>query len=132
MTIVESAPARVSRAARPLTLTWVRVCPIDRLIPDRGVAAMVDGVAVAVFRLADGSLHAIDNVDPCSGASVLSRGIIGDADGITTVASPMYKQRFDLVTGRCLDADTAVDVHDVHVIDGVIVVRLVNRFMMAA
>ena len=53
----------------------------------------------------DGELHAIDNVDPCSGASVLSRGLVGDVDGVATVASPMYKQRFDLRTGRCLDAE---------------------------
>ena len=60
----------------------VAVCPVERLIADRGVAALVDGVAVAVFLLADGELHTIDNVDPFSGASVLSRGIVGDADGV--------------------------------------------------
>src|SRR5688572_1393116 len=83
---------------------WVTVCPFGRLIPERGVAALVDGHAVAVFLLADGSMHAIDNIDPISGASILSRGLIGDVGGTPTVASPMYKQRFELVSGRCLDA----------------------------
>jgi nitrite reductase (NADH) small subunit len=92
---------------------WTDVCELDRLTPDRGVAALVDGRPVAVFRLRNGDLHVIDDLDPCSGASVLSRGIVGDAGGIATVASPLYKQRFDLTTGRCLDADVTVAVHDV-------------------
>ena len=116
----------------PLTMTWVSVIPLDRLIPDRGVAAIVDGHPVAVFLLADGSLHAVDNVDPCSGASVLSRGIVGEVDGTPTLASPMYKQRFELPTGRCLDADVRVDVHDVHVIGGTFVVRLARRILTMA
>ena len=109
---------------RPLTFVWVPVHPVHRLTPDRGVAALVDGCPVAVFLLVDGSIHVLDNVDPCSGANVLSRGLVGDVDGVPTVASPLYKQRFELTTGRCLDADVTVRVHDAHVIDGVVHVRL--------
>ena len=105
---------------------YVSVCPRDRLTPDRGVAALVDGTAVAVFLLASGELHVIDNVDPISGASVLSRGLIGDVDGTPTVASPLYKQRFDLRTGACLDADASVTVHDVREVQGIVEVRLVT------
>jgi nitrite reductase (NADH) small subunit len=94
-------------------MSWTTICPLDRLTPDRGVGAMIEGHPVAVFRLANGDLHVIDDLDPCSGASVLSRGIVGDADGAATVASPLYKQRFDLTTGRCLDAEVAIAVHDV-------------------
>jgi len=104
---------------------WVGVCAVDRLTVNRGVAALVGGRALALFLLADGSLHAIDNIDPISGASVLSRGIVGDADGSPTVASPMYKQRFDLRSGRCLDRDhTIVGTHEVRERDGIVEVRL--------
>jgi len=109
------------------TSTYVRVCDRARLTPDRGVAALIDGTPVAVFLLGTGELHAIDNVDPISNASVLSRGIVGDAGGKPTVASPLYKQRFELRTGRCLDQDgVAVTVHDVRDSDGVIEVRLTS------
>lgn len=105
--------------------SFVPVCALERLTPDRGVAALVDGRAVAVFWLGNGAIHAVDNRDPFSGASVLSRGLVGDADGVTTVASPIFKQRFDLTTGRCLDDDEVViDVHDVSVDGGVVKVRL--------
>ena len=104
---------------------WVEVCELQRLTSDRGVAALVDHHQVAVFRLSDDTLHAVDNVDPCSGAAVLSRGIVGDAAGAATIASPLYKQRFELATGRCLDAAVpALGVHDIAVIHGVIYVRL--------
>ena len=46
----------------------------------------------------------MQNLDPYSGASVLSRGIVGSRQDAPTVASPMYKQVFDLRTGACLDA----------------------------
>ena len=103
------------------------MCDVERVTPDRGVAALIDATAIAVFLLADGSFHAIDNIDPISGASILSRGLIGDIAGVPTVASPMFKQRFELTTGRCVDVEgVCVRVHDVCAEDGWIYVRLVT------
>ncbi|MGH3943019.1 MAG: nitrite reductase small subunit NirD [Pseudonocardiaceae bacterium] len=100
---------------------WTPVCGYDDLIPERGVAALVDGRPVAIFRTHDGALHALSNVDPFSGASVLSRGIVGDRGGRATVASPIYKQAFELATGVCLDdPDVSVPTYVVRVIDGVV------------
>jgi nitrite reductase (NADH) small subunit len=76
-------------------------------------------VQVALFRTHDGAVYALDNRDPFSGASVLSRGIVGSRGDVPTVASPMYKQAFDLRTGACLD-DGAVTIatYPVRVVDG--------------
>lgn len=101
--------------------TWTAACRYEQLTAERGVAALVGGSAVALFRLHDGSLHALSNVDPFSGASVLSRGIVGDRRGVPTVASPVYKQVFDLRTGLCLDDPAvAVATFPVRVVDGVV------------
>jgi len=89
----------------PQNPAWLRVCALDDILPDTGVCALVGQRQVAVFRLADGSLHALDNHDPASGANVLSRGIVGDLGGEPVVASPMYKQHYALRTGRCLEDD---------------------------
>jgi nitrite reductase (NADH) small subunit len=86
---------------------WVEVCAYDAIYPDTGVCALVDGRQVAVFRLVDGHLHAVSNRDPFSGANVLSRGIVGDRNGDPKVASPIYKQTFNLRTGVCYE-DPAV------------------------
>lgn len=100
---------------------WTAVCRYDDIIPERGVAALVDGMAVAVFRTHDGALHALSNLDPFSSASVLSRGIVGDRGGRPTVASPIYKQVFELATGVCLDdPDVSVPTYPVRVVDGVV------------
>lgn len=88
---------------------WERICATSRLSLDRGAAALVDGTQIALFLLANGDLFAIDDHDPFSGAAVLSRGLVGDVAGEPTVASPVYKQRFALRTGRCLD-DPSVSV----------------------
>jgi nitrite reductase (NADH) small subunit len=101
----------------------MRVCGYDELLPERGVAALVDGHQVALFRTHDGAVYALDNRDPFSGANVLSRGIVGSRGDIPTVASPMYKQVFDLRTGACLDdPDVSVATHPVAVVDGEVVV----------
>ena len=99
------------------------VCAVGAVPLEGGVAAMVDGVAVAVFRTYDGSVHAVGNVDPFSGASVLSRGIVGSRGDVPVVSSPMYKQAFDLRTGRCIDDDAVtVPTYHVSVVDGVVLV----------
>jgi nitrite reductase (NADH) small subunit len=103
---------------------WTPVCRYTDLQPERGVAALVGGQQVALFRLFDGSVHAVGHRDPFSGAHVMARGIVGTRGPAQTVASPMYKQVFDLRTGYCLDApeDPAVrlPVHAVRLRDGLV------------
>ena len=96
--------------------TWLTVCRLDDLAPERGVAALVpdevDGAPVltqvALFRLLDDTVLAVQQHDPFSDAHVLARGIVGtrrvDGVDVPTVASPMHKQVFALRTGACLDA----------------------------
>ena len=49
---------------------------------------------------------------------MLSRGIVGDVGGRLVVASPLYKQHFDLASGRCLEEDNvSVEVYEVR-LDG--------------
>lgn len=104
------------------TQTRVRVCAVSDLEVERGRAALFGTVQVALFLLADGSVHAVSNLDPYSGAHVMSRGIVGTRGDVPTLASPMHKQVFDLRTGACIDtqgkAPGALRVWDVTVHDG--------------
>jgi nitrite reductase (NADH) small subunit len=76
---------------------WVDVCPLDKLTPGRGVCALVGELQIAVFR------------------------IVGSKAERLKVASPIYKQSFDLVTGVCLDdATVTLPTYEVRVIDGMV------------
>jgi nitrite reductase (NADH) small subunit len=99
-------------------MRWMTVCQLDDILPYSGVAALVHGEQVAIFRVGS-SVFAISNYDPFSNAYVLARGIVGDRKGVLKVASPIYKQSFSLSTGQCLD-DPAVKLptYPVEVIDG--------------
>ena len=93
---------------------WLDVCNEDDLVIGAGVCALLeeDGLCeqVALFReTRDGTVYAIANHDPISGANVLSRGIIGSLGERIVVASPLYKQHFCLESGQCLeDANVSV------------------------
>lgn len=97
---------------------WTAVCPLDDIVPNSGVCALIGGQQVAVFRTDDDRVYALSNHDPFSNANVLSRGIVGDIKGELVVASPVYKQHFSLATGVCVE-DAAVSV-------GVFSARVVN------
>jgi nitrite reductase (NADH) small subunit len=100
---------------------WTPVCRYDELQPERGAAALVGAVQIALFRDFDGGLYAIGNRDPFTAAYVLSRGIVGSRGDAPTVASPLHKQVFDLRTGACLDDGTvAVPVYGVRNRDGIV------------
>jgi nitrite reductase (NADH) small subunit len=104
---------------------WLAACPLARLQPERGVAALFGDVQVAIFRTYGDEVLAIGNIDPFSGAAVLSRGIVGDRGGVPTVASPVYKQAFDLRTGRCLDDEqVTVASYPVRVEGGLVLIGL--------
>jgi nitrite reductase (NADH) small subunit len=96
---------------------WTAACPLSRLQPLRGVAVLLpDGAQVALFRLADNSIRAVGNIDPIGRAAVLSRGIVGDRGGVPVVQSPLKKQAFSLLDGRCLDAEgISIPVYDTRI-----------------
>jgi len=107
---------------------WIDVCALDDICPDTGVCALVEERQIAIFRVGsrererdgvrererDGvrepaphcnreRVYALGNFDPKSRAFVLARGIVGESGGALHVASPMYKERFALASGECLD-----------------------------
>ena len=106
-------------------IEWITICAVDTIVPYTGVAALVKGRQIALFRLPDNRVFAISNYDPFSKAFVLSRGIVGDRNGEIKVASPIYKQSFSLISGQCLD-DSSVRLRTwpAHVVDGCIEIGL--------
>jgi len=113
---------------------WIDVCSVDDLQPDSGVCALVEGEQVAIFWMRpvlseaegpDAKVYAVGNYDPFGNANVLSRGLIGDIGGQPVVASPLYKQHFNLQTGVCLEDETVkIPVYAIRIDNGSVQVNL--------
>lgn len=101
---------------------WVDICALVDIFPNTGVCALVEEKQVAIYRVqieGQDRVYALDNFDPFSQANVLSRGILGDRQGVLKVASPIYKQNFSLETGQCLDnEEVSVATYPVQVVEG--------------
>lgn len=126
MNSVNNALARAPFAPNPWQeQTWITVCQLADLAPDTGLCALVNQQQIALFycdRLKE--VFAIGNYDPIGKANVLSRGIIGSIGDAVVVASPLYKQHFDLRTGACLESpEHRATVYAVRIVDGMIQVQ---------
>lgn len=108
---------------------WVAVCTKGQLIPERGVAVLVDGRQVAIFLVThvetgEEFVYAVGHRDPFCDAHVIARGIVGSVGDRDTVASPMFKHVFDLATGRCLsEPGVRLPVHRTWLAGGVVYVE---------
>jgi nitrite reductase (NADH) small subunit len=84
------------------------ICNKSDLVENSGICALINGEQVALFYLpnTEQKIFALSNWDPIGKANVLSRGILGDLNGTIVVASPLYKQHFNLETGICIEDET--------------------------
>lgn len=83
---------------------WRDACALDDIPAACGVAVLMGDRQIALVRPGEGeAVYALSNFDPFSQAFVIARGIVGDRGGRPKIASPIYKQSFDLETGACFD-----------------------------
>lgn len=75
--------------------------------PENGGACIqYKGKQIAIFNFTrEGKWYACQNLCPHKMEMVLSRGMIGDAQGIPKVACPMHKKTFSLENGKNLNGN---------------------------
>lgn len=99
------------------------ICTVDDLAKNSGICALLtingEEHQAAIFYLpnTDKQVYALGNWDPIGNANVMSRGMVGSIGDEIVVASPLYKQHFSLLTGKCLEEEHSVPVFNV-AIDG--------------
>lgn len=105
---------------------WFDVCHRADLEPEWGEAALIDGRQLAVFRLWDDRVLISSNLDPRTGSAVLARGIVGTrGGGIPTIASPLHKELYSLLTGECFsNVDLELAVFPTETVDSLVRVAL--------
>ena len=94
---------------------WQNAFAPEELEPGGCRVVKHDGGNVAVFRLPDGSIRAVDNACPHEGYP-LSKGDV--RDGLITC--PWHNYKFALADGRCVKGDEDVRCFDVRVDDGLV------------
>src|SRR5262249_40563377 len=88
-------------------LRWVRVGSLDDFPRDGGRAIKHGDAEIAVVRFeSGGEWYACQNTCPHRREAVLSRGILGDQQGIPKVACPLHKTLFSLESGECLSGES--------------------------
>jgi nitrite reductase (NADH) small subunit len=108
-----------------LTTTWVAACEVEDLEPGWGEVALLAGHQVALIRIDDQEVYAVDHHDPHTGAPVIARGIVGSRRDRPTIASPLHKEVYDLGTGECFsDGVLALRTYRTRIVGGMIEVEL--------
>ena len=86
-----------------MSLRWTKVATTDAIPEDDMVAVQVDGRDIAIYHVA-GAFHATSNV--CTHAfALLTDGFLDDC----TIECPLHAARFDIKTGRALEAPATQD-----------------------
>ncbi|QDU50537.1 nitrite reductase large subunit NirB [Gimesia panareensis] len=97
---------------------WVKVGVVSDFPAESGSTVKYGNSQLAVFNFQSrGDWFACQQMCPHKQAMVLSRGILGDAQGIPKVACPLHKKTFSLENGSCLSGEEefAVNVFNVKV-----------------
>jgi nitrite reductase (NADH) small subunit len=87
---------------------WITVCRDTDLVANSGVCALFNDQQIALFKIKSANVEqifAVSNWDPIGKANVLYRGLLGSVQDAKVIISPLYKQRYCLESGQCLDDD---------------------------
>ena len=86
-----------------MSLRWTKVATTDAIAEDDMIAVQVDGRDIAIYHV-EGAFHATSNV--CTHAfALLTDGFLDDC----TIECPLHAARFDVRTGRALEAPATQD-----------------------
>ncbi len=85
---------------------WFEVASVDNFPTDGGACVKYKDKQIAVFNFTRlNKWYACQNICPHKMEMVLSRGMIGDSNGIPKVACPLHKKTFSLENGENLNGD---------------------------
>jgi nitrite reductase (NADH) small subunit len=108
-----------------LMTTWERTCEVGELEPGWSEVALIGTSQIALVRLSDVEVYAVDHHDPHTGAPVMARGIVGSRGDRPTIASPLHKEVYDLGTGECFtDGSLQLRTYRTRIVGGMIEVEL--------
>lgn len=123
-TDAEAENVRLSSAV--VEKAWIKLARVETFPRDGGRTVKYGSAQLAVFNFESrGEWYATQNKCPHMQDMVLSRGLIGDKDGVPKVACPLHKKNFSLQDGQCMgDHEYKIRTFPVKVEDGWVYVEL--------
>ncbi len=108
-----------------MTTTWATTCEVADLEPGWGEVALIGTRQIALVRITEDEVYAVDHHDPHTGAPVMARGIVGSRGDRPTIASPLHKEVYDLGTGECFtDTSLTLRTYRTRIVGGMIEVEV--------
>ena len=85
---------------------WFKAAAVVKFPKNGGACVKYKDKQIAVFNFTrEGTWYACQNLCPHKMEMVLSRGMIGEDQGVPKVACPLHKNSFSLKTGKHLNGD---------------------------
>jgi nitrite reductase (NADH) small subunit len=105
---------------------WINAASLDNFPRDSGACVKLGDLQIAIFNFGKDEWYAVTNQCPHQQQMVLSRGLIGDANGEPKVACPLHKNSFSLCTGEHLggNADWKLQTYPVKIENGAVFLEL--------
>jgi nitrite reductase (NADH) small subunit len=101
---------------------WINASSLDNFPLNSGACVKLGDLQIAIFNFGKDEWYAVQNQCPHQHQMVLSRGLIGDANGEPKVACPLHKNSFSLSTGEHLggNADWKLQTYPVKIEGGAV------------
>ncbi|MEN1783867.1 MAG: nitrite reductase small subunit NirD [Bacteroidota bacterium] len=85
---------------------WFKACAVADIPENGGACVKYQDKQIAIFNYTrKKKWYACQNLCPHKMEMVLSRGMLGDAEGVAKVACPLHKKTFSLEDGTNLNGD---------------------------
>ena len=85
---------------------WFKAASVNAFPKDGGACVKYKDLQIAVFNFSRlNKWYACQNLSPEKQEMVLSRGMLGDDQGVPKIACPLHKKTFSLETGENLNGD---------------------------
>lgn len=105
---------------------WFKAAHVSVFPEEGGACVKYEDKQIAVFHFKRrNEWYACQNMCPHKMQMILSRGMIGSANGVPKVACPYHKRTFSLQSGECLNAEAcSIEVYPVKIENGYVYIGL--------
>lgn len=109
--------------------TWFKAVSVNEVPENGGICVKYNNKQIALFYFKrKASWYACQNLCPHKMEMVLSRGMLGDFEGIPKVACPLHKKTFSLESGENINGDLpSIATYPVKIIDGYVFIGFADE-----